>query len=387
MTDGAPRKARILAAMTDSRRPVPSKQTRPDEQPRTAPTDEAVAEPHSESRTSAQPGGDQWFELPESDGSTTERWVGLREAEELTGIPGSTIRNWARKRRIDSRFELDESGDRRYVELSEVVAWADHLGRQHRDVAGDAAISEEVEGSESQVASPEAVEDRGSQGTTPEDVDGGQPAVVSEVDVVLEDSPGQGPEAAAEETATADPLHSEVDDEVAVVLDETPPQATTTDSPPPGSPTAGEVEVLDPDTDRFHDESVTVDVALVQMEPAPETRDQALATRDSDRGASQKDVPAIPEGTMLVPLDAWNKMLNQLGNLHEAGQQLAAARERAAKAETEVLFLRERLADLRDRPTAEPPTSPQPTDATDDPPAPDPLWVDLYRRWNRRRRH
>ncbi|MDH5373688.1 MAG: hypothetical protein OEX97_12165, partial [Acidimicrobiia bacterium] len=178
-----------------------------------------------------------------------------------------------------------------------------------------------------------------------------------------------------------------VDDEVAVVLDETPPQATTTDSPPPESPTAGEAEVLDPDTDRFHDESVTVDVALVQMEPAPETRDQALATRDSDRGASQKDVPAIPEGTMLVPLDAWNKMLNQLGNLHEAGQQLAAARERAAKAETEVLFLRERLADLRDRPTAEPPTSPQPTDATDDPPAPDPLWVDLYRRWNRRRRH
>lgn len=57
--------------------------------------------------------------------------------------------------------------------------------------------------------------------------------------------------------------------------------------------------------------------------------------------------PDIPEGTMLVPLDAWNKMLNQLGNLHEAGQQLAEARERAAKAETEATFLRERLRDLR----------------------------------------
>ena len=59
--------------------------------------------------------------------------------------------------------------------------------------------------------------------------------------------------------------------------------------------------------------------------------------------------PAIdsPEGTMLVPLDAWTKVLNQLGNLHEAGQQLAEARERAAKAETEATFLRERLADLR----------------------------------------
>jgi hypothetical protein len=51
--------------------------------------------------------------------------------------------------------------------------------------------------------------------------------------------------------------------------------------------------------------------------------------------------------TMIVPIDAWNKMLNQLGNLHEAGQQLAVATERAAKAETEAAFLRERLAELR----------------------------------------
>jgi uncharacterized coiled-coil protein SlyX len=51
---------------------------------------------------------------------------------------------------------------------------------------------------------------------------------------------------------------------------------------------------------------------------------------------------------MLVPLDAWNKILLQLGNLHEAGQQLAEARERAAKAETETTFLRERLTEMRD---------------------------------------
>ena len=51
---------------------------------------------------------------------------------------------------------------------------------------------------------------------------------------------------------------------------------------------------------------------------------------------------------MIVPLDAWNRMLNQLGNLHEAGQRLAEARERAAKAETEARFLKERLADLRE---------------------------------------
>lgn len=54
-----------------------------------------------------------------------------------------------------------------------------------------------------------------------------------------------------------------------------------------------------------------------------------------------------PPGTMIVPIEAWDKMLIQLGNLHEAGQQLAEARERAARAETEASFLRERLAELR----------------------------------------
>jgi len=57
----------------------------------------------------------------------------------------------------------------------------------------------------------------------------------------------------------------------------------------------------------------------------------------------------------------------QLGNLHEAGQQLAEARERAAKAETEVTFLRERLAGFRtDVPT---PESPPEGDTTQTSPA------------------
>lgn len=68
----------------------------------------------------------------------------------------------------------------------------------------------------------------------------------------------------------------------------------------------------------------------------------------------QVAAPPIEDNMMIVPLDAWNKMLNQLGNLHEAGQQLAEARERAAKAETEAAFLRERLAELRSE--AETPT-------------------------------
>ncbi len=66
-----------------------------------------------------------------------------------------------------------------------------------------------------------------------------------------------------------------------------------------------------------------------------------------DRAPVATSVEAPPPGTMIVPIEAWDKMLIQLGNLHEAGQQLAEARERAARAETEASFLRERLAELR----------------------------------------
>ena len=95
--------------------------------------------------------------------------------------------------------------------------------------------------------------------------------------------------------------------------------------------------------------------------------------------------------TMIVPIDAWNKMLSQLGNLHEAGQQLAEARERAAKAETEAAFLRSRLAELRsegnDSPTGvtiETPMPAPPPDAEDPPAATTTYWRIL--RANIRRR-
>ena len=51
--------------------------------------------------------------------------------------------------------------------------------------------------------------------------------------------------------------------------------------------------------------------------------------------------------SLLVPLDAWNTVLNQLGNLHESCQLMAEARERAAKAEAEADFLREKLKNTR----------------------------------------
>jgi hypothetical protein len=67
---------------------------------------------------------------------------------------------------------------------------------------------------------------------------------------------------------------------------------------------------------------------------------------------------------MLVPIDAWDKMLIQLGNLHQAGQELAEARERAARAETEATFLRERLAELR---AAGAPVEPEPVQSPVEP--------------------
>ena len=91
-----------------------------------------------------------------------------------------------------------------------------------------------------------------------------------------------------------------------------------------------------------------------------------------------------PPGTMIVPIDAWNKMLNQLGNLHEAGQQLAEARERAAKAETESKFLREQLADGRNQASEVQPDEPEP-----DIPEPEETttyWRYLTTGWRDRRR-
>jgi hypothetical protein len=57
--------------------------------------------------------------------------------------------------------------------------------------------------------------------------------------------------------------------------------------------------------------------------------------------------PALPPDTLPVPREDWQRVLTSVAHLHEAGQQLAEARERAAKAETEAAFLRERLGELR----------------------------------------
>ena len=88
----------------------------------------------------------------------------------------------------------------------------------------------------------------------------------------------------------------------------------------------------------------------------------AHAQRSGGPQAGQAAAPALEAGAegeepldgiaptgrgFLVPRDAWDSMVTQLGNLHQAGQDLAEARERAAKAETEASFLRDRLVEMR----------------------------------------
>ncbi|MGZ8756071.1 MAG: hypothetical protein ACXW15_12885, partial [Acidimicrobiia bacterium] len=127
---------------------------------------------------------------------------------------------------------------------------------------------------------------------------------------------------------------------------------------------------------------------LGRLRPPPAARPGPAPPQPPSAAAGQ--AAAAPEGSVLVPIDAWNKMINQLGNLHEAGQQLAEARERAARAETEASFLRERLAELRRQ---EEPDEPVPTPIVPEQQATvdahqeiEPAWLYLYRRWENRSR-
>ena len=110
--------------------------------------------------------------------------------------------------------------------------------------------------------------------------------------------------------------------------------------------------------------------------PEPESSVEPTQARPESASASTD--------TMIVPIAAWDRILTQLGNLHEAGKDLAEARERAAKAETEAAFLRERLAELRARYEPVPDAPPTPV-APPPPPQEPPTWRRLADRWSRRR--
>lgn len=74
--------------------------------------------------------------------------------------------------------------------------------------------------------------------------------------------------------------------------------------------------------------------------------DEQNQTNEDDQS---EELQASDENNLIVPLEAWQTVLNQLGNLHEANQLMAEARERAAKAEAEAEFLREKLKNTREQ--------------------------------------
>ena len=74
--------------------------------------------------------------------------------------------------------------------------------------------------------------------------------------------------------------------------------------------------------------------------------DEQNQTNEDDHS---EELQASDENNLIVPLEAWQTVLNQLGNSHEANQLMAEARERAAKAEAEAEFLREKLKNTREQ--------------------------------------
>ena len=75
-------------------------------------------------------------------------------------------------------------------------------------------------------------------------------------------------------------------------------------------------------------------------------------TKEEKLAEEETTIEEVVENTggdnLLVPIQAWENVLKQLGNLHEANQLMAESRERAAKAEAEAEFLREKLKNTRD---------------------------------------
>ena len=77
--------------------------------------------------------------------------------------------------------------------------------------------------------------------------------------------------------------------------------------------------------------------------------EQQNLEKDKSSVNFEQDKSENNENNLIVPLEAWQTVLNQLGNLHEANQLMAEARERAAKSEAEAEFLREKLKNTREQ--------------------------------------
>jgi hypothetical protein len=132
----------------------------------------------------------------------------------------------------------------------------------------------------------------------------------------------------------------------------------------------GVADALDPDGRRSSG-GAPIDLT----EPDPEAESSGTSTDVPVAGPITGAGDSFQEqgGRMIVPLDTWTRILEQVGHVHEAGQQMADAKERAARAETENRFLHEQIKELKSqrrptRRTTPKPATPRPTTRTAAPP-------------------
>lgn len=153
-------------------------------------------------------------------------------------------------------------------------------------------------------------------------------------------------------------------DDAAFIWDQPPPQRPRRTRPPDSEPAAdltGRIPLREAER-RFGVRASTLRswARRGSVDAVKDDADQWMVTPESvahhlSRQSPRAGATEAPRATgptadgsaMLVPRDAWDRLMDQLGNLHDAGLRLAEARERAAKAETEATFLRERLAEMR----------------------------------------
>jgi hypothetical protein len=87
--------------------------------------------------------------------------------------------------------------------------------------------------------------------------------------------------------------------------------------------------------------------------PTPPERKMPKSSTDPtsvnpwDDSPSEQISKSADERTIEVPLTEWRRVLKQVNELMKLSKKLTNARERAAKAETEVSLLQKQIAELR----------------------------------------
>ena len=261
-------------------------------------------------------------------------WATLTEAYLATGIPTGTLRKWARREHVPSRLVDTAHGERRLLDMDAVFARAAELGRK----IGPVEIADGGRVADSERRAEEAAKGRragvADHGEATKRSRRSEEATKREGGARKHGEVANGSGGSEEATKAAG--------------------GGLADHGGVAERSGGSEEAAKAAGGGVPDHSSVAEHRRGSEEAAKAAGGGVadhggVAERSGGSEEAAKEPESAPAGTMIVPIDAWEKMLLQLGNLHEAGQQLAEARERAAKAETEAHFLRERLAEHRAR--------------------------------------